>query len=172
MTGAYVPPRKRWRITALQTSTIYNAGHFPCNCYTHYMTSSTSIDINLAGKEMVILCTKYVGEMKKGLFSLVHYLMPKREILSSHSGCIMGKDDNVALFFGLSGNAAFKGQFGFFFWSCFSVFLEMKQSKHAWSSCFKKHDSKNPFFERKKNVFLLFLIQKNKFLKQKQYLGP
>ncbi|GAY38847.1 hypothetical protein CUMW_039860 [Citrus unshiu] len=49
--------------------TIYNAGQFPCNRYTHYMTSSTSIDLNLARREMVILGTQYAGEMKKGLFS-------------------------------------------------------------------------------------------------------
>lgn len=84
--------------------TIYNAGQFPCNRYTHYMTSSTSIDINLARREMVILGTQYAGEMKKGLFSVMHYLMPKRQILSLHSGCNMGKDGDVALFFGLSGS--------------------------------------------------------------------
>lgn len=67
------------------------------------MTSSTSIDLNLARREMVILGTQYAGEMKKGLFSLMHYLMPKRQILSLHSGCNMGKDGDVALFFGLSG---------------------------------------------------------------------
>ncbi|KAL5731621.1 phosphoenolpyruvate carboxykinase (ATP) [Ranunculus cassubicifolius] len=83
--------------------TIYNAGRFPCNRYTHYMTSSTSIDLNLARREMVILGTQYAGEMKKGLFSVMHYLMPKRQILSLHSGCNIGKDGDVALFFGLSG---------------------------------------------------------------------
>lgn len=83
--------------------TIYNAGQFPCNRYTHYMTSSTSIDLNLGRREMVILGTQYAGEMKKGLFSVMHYLMPKRQILSLHSGCNMGKDGDVALFFGLSG---------------------------------------------------------------------
>lgn len=83
--------------------TIYNAGMFPCNRYTHYMTSSTSIDLNLARREMVILGTQYAGEMKKGLFGVMHYLMPKRQILSLHSGCNMGKDGDVALFFGLSG---------------------------------------------------------------------
>lgn len=83
--------------------TIYNAGQFPCNRYTHYMTSSTSIDLNLARSEMVILGTQYAGEMKKGLFGVMHYLMPKRQILSLHSGCNMGKDGDVALFFGLSG---------------------------------------------------------------------
>ncbi|XP_073038675.1 phosphoenolpyruvate carboxykinase (ATP) 1-like [Primulina eburnea] len=83
--------------------TIYNAGQFPCNRYTHYMTSSTSIDLNLGRREMVILGTQYAGEMKKGLFSVMHYLMPMRQILSLHSGCNMGKDGDVALFFGLSG---------------------------------------------------------------------
>ncbi|KAK9166136.1 hypothetical protein Scep_001327 [Stephania cephalantha] len=83
--------------------TIYNAGQFPCNRYTHYMTSSTSVDLNLARREMVILGTQYAGEMKKGLFSVMHYLMPKRQILSLHSGCNMGRDGDVALFFGLSG---------------------------------------------------------------------
>ncbi|KAG6392549.1 hypothetical protein SASPL_146773 [Salvia splendens] len=86
--------------------TIYNAGQFPCNRYTHYMTSSTSIDLNLARREMVILGTQYAGEMKKGLFSVMHYLMPKRQILSLHSGCNMGKDGDVALFFGLSGKVS------------------------------------------------------------------
>ncbi|KAF5769592.1 putative carboxy-lyase [Helianthus annuus] len=83
--------------------TIYNAGQFPCNRYTHYMTSSTSIDLNLGRREMVILGTQYAGEMKKGLFGVMHYLMPLRQILSLHSGCNMGKDGDVALFFGLSG---------------------------------------------------------------------
>lgn len=41
-----------------------------------YMTSQTSIDIDLSRKEMVILGTCYAGEMKKGIFSLMHYLMP------------------------------------------------------------------------------------------------
>lgn len=83
--------------------TIYNAGQFPCNRYTHYMTSSTSIDLNLRRREMVILGTQYAGEMKKGLFSVMHYLMPRKQILSLHSGCNMGKEGDVALFFGLSG---------------------------------------------------------------------
>lgn len=55
---------------------------------------------------MVILGTQYAGEMKKGIFTVMHYLMPKRGILSLHSGCNVGKNDDVTLFFGLSGEAA------------------------------------------------------------------
>ncbi|KAL0431425.1 UNVERIFIED_CONTAM: Phosphoenolpyruvate carboxykinase (ATP) [Sesamum radiatum] len=69
----------------------------------HSLFMHNIIDLNLARREMVILGTQYAGEMKKGLFSVMHYLMPKRQILSLHSGCNMGKDGDIALFFGLSG---------------------------------------------------------------------
>lgn len=83
--------------------TIYNAGQFPCNRFTNYMNSTTTVDISLSRKEIVILGTQYAGEMKKGLFSVMHYLMPKKGVLSLHSGCNMGKNGDVSLFFGLSG---------------------------------------------------------------------
>ena len=51
----------------------------------------------------MILGSQYAGEMKKGVFTIMHYLMPKRGILSLHSGCNVGKDNDVSLFFGLSG---------------------------------------------------------------------
>ena len=57
----------------------------------------------LQAREMVILGSQYAGEMKKGIFTVMHYLMPKRGILSLHSGCNVGKDNDVSLFFGLSG---------------------------------------------------------------------
>lgn len=83
--------------------TIFNAGAFPCNRYTSYMTSSSSVDISLSRMEMVILGTQYAGEMKKGVFTVMHYLMPKRGVLSLHSGCNVGQQGDVTLFFGLSG---------------------------------------------------------------------
>ncbi|WIA19057.1 hypothetical protein OEZ85_003713 [Tetradesmus obliquus] len=82
---------------------IYNAGAFPANRFSNYMTSTTSVDVNLKSREMVILGTQYAGEMKKGVFSVMHYLMPKRGVLSLHSGCNMGAAGDVTLFFGLSG---------------------------------------------------------------------
>ncbi|GLC41483.1 hypothetical protein PLESTB_001006800 [Pleodorina starrii] len=82
---------------------IYNAGAFPANKYTNFMTSQTSIDLSLKHKEMVILGTMYAGEMKKGVFTLMHYMMPMQGKLSLHSGCNMGAAGDVTLFFGLSG---------------------------------------------------------------------
>lgn len=85
--------------------TIFNAGEFPANRYTTGMTSSTSIGINFKRHEMVILGTQYAGEMKKGIFTVMHYLMPKRGVLSLHSSANVGMhdDSDVSLFFGLSG---------------------------------------------------------------------
>jgi ATP-dependent phosphoenolpyruvate carboxykinase len=85
--------------------TIFNAGEFPANRYTTGMTSSTSIGTNFGRHEMVILGTQYAGEMKKGVFSVMHYLMPKRGILSLHSSANVSLQDpgDVSLFFGLSG---------------------------------------------------------------------
>uniref|UniRef100_A0A7S0MTU6 phosphoenolpyruvate carboxykinase (ATP) n=1 Tax=Pyramimonas obovata TaxID=1411642 RepID=A0A7S0MTU6_9CHLO len=83
--------------------TIINAGAFPCNRYATGMTSSTTVAMNLKHRELVILGTQYAGEMKKGVFSMMHYLMPLCGVLSLHAGCNIGTDGDVSLFFGLSG---------------------------------------------------------------------
>lgn len=83
---------------------IYNAGQFPANPHTEGMTSRTSIDLSLEARELVILGTEYAGEMKKGVFTLMNYLMPKHGILSMH--CSATADPHTgrsSLLFGLSG---------------------------------------------------------------------
>lgn len=83
---------------------IYNAGSFPANRFTTGMTSATSVAINFAEKEMVILGTEYAGEMKKGVFTVLFYEMPvKHNVLTLHSSANEGKDGDVTVFFGLSG---------------------------------------------------------------------
>jgi phosphoenolpyruvate carboxykinase (ATP) len=82
---------------------IYNAGAFPANPYTSQMTSTTSIDLSIEDGEFVILGTQYAGEMKKGVFTVMNYLMPKRGILSMHCSANASSDEDVSLFFGLSG---------------------------------------------------------------------
>jgi len=83
---------------------IYNAGRFPANRHTSYMTSKTSVDLSFEHREMVILGTEYAGEMKKGVFTIMNYIMPKQNILSMHCSTNEGNQpDDVTLFFGLSG---------------------------------------------------------------------
>lgn len=83
--------------------TIYNAGNFPANPYTAQMTSTTSVDLSFEEQEFVILGTQYAGEMKKGVFTIMNYLMPKRGVLSMHCSANEGDAGDVTLFFGLSG---------------------------------------------------------------------
>jgi phosphoenolpyruvate carboxykinase (ATP) len=52
---------------------------------------------------MVILGSQYAGEMKKGVFTIMNYLMPKQGHLPLHSSCNEGPNGDVTLFFGLSG---------------------------------------------------------------------
>ncbi|KAF8332618.1 ATP-utilizing phosphoenolpyruvate carboxykinase [Cantharellus anzutake] len=84
---------------------IYNAGQFPANRFTNGMTSQTSVSINFKRMEMVILGTEYAGEMKKGVFSVMHYVQPaKFGQLSIHAAANVGiESEDVTLFFGLSG---------------------------------------------------------------------
>jgi phosphoenolpyruvate carboxykinase (ATP) len=83
---------------------IYNAGEFPANRLTAGMSSKTSIDLSVEDGEFVILGTEYAGEMKKGVFTIMNYLMPKRGILSMHCSATASRDnDSSSLLFGLSG---------------------------------------------------------------------
>ena len=84
---------------------LWNAGEFPANSYTADMTSKTTIEINFKSMEMVILGSEYAGEMKKGIFTVMHYLMPVRHgILTLHSSANIGMEKgDVTIFFGLSG---------------------------------------------------------------------
>ena len=83
---------------------IFNAGSFPANRLTQGMTSTTSVDVNFEDREMVILGTEYAGEMKKGVFTIMNYLMPKQGQLPMHCSATMAKGGSeTSLFFGLSG---------------------------------------------------------------------
>lgn len=84
--------------------TIFNAGHFPANPLTAGMTSRTSVDLNIDAQEFVILGSEYAGEMKKGIFTVMNYLMPKKGHLSMHCSATCDTNgENTSVLFGLSG---------------------------------------------------------------------
>ena len=67
------------------------------------LNSETFIAFNLTDKIQIIGGTWYGGEMKKGMFSVMNYLLPQQNIASMHCSANKGLDGSVALFFGLSG---------------------------------------------------------------------
>jgi len=84
--------------------TIYNAGAFPANRLTTDAGSTTSINLSLKDRELVILGTEYAGEMKKGVFTVANYFAPKRGILSMHCSATADRQTGrSSLLFGLSG---------------------------------------------------------------------
>ena len=70
----------------------------------HNMNSETFIAFNLTERMQLIGGTWYGGEMKKGMFSIMNYLLPLKNIASMHcSANVDEKNNNPAIFFGLSG---------------------------------------------------------------------
>lgn len=67
------------------------------------MNSEVYTVFNLKEKMQVIGGTWYGGEMKKGMFAMMNYLLPKAGMAAMHCSANVGNDGDVAIFFGLSG---------------------------------------------------------------------
>jgi|TARA_B110000858_G_scaffold186658_1_gene230069 phosphoenolpyruvate carboxykinase (ATP) len=67
------------------------------------LNSENFIAFNLTEKTQLIGGTWYGGEMKKGMFSMMNYVLPLNGMASMHCSANIGKDGTTAIFFGLSG---------------------------------------------------------------------
>ena len=59
--------------------------------------------LNFSKKMILIGGTGYTGEIKKGIFSVLNFILPRRNTLSMHCAANVGADGDTAIFFGLSG---------------------------------------------------------------------
>jgi phosphoenolpyruvate carboxykinase (ATP) len=83
--------------------TVVDAALFQADPQRDGTNSSTFILVNFAKRMILIGGTKYAGEIKKSVFTVMNYLLPLRDTLPMHSSANMGADGDVAIFFGLSG---------------------------------------------------------------------
>ncbi|MDR7102782.1 phosphoenolpyruvate carboxykinase [Croceicoccus sp. BE223] len=83
--------------------TIINLPSFKADPERHGSRSDTMIAVSFTEKLILIANTEYSGEMKKGVFGLLNYLLPEQGVMPMHCSANVGADGKTAIFFGLSG---------------------------------------------------------------------
>ena len=83
--------------------TILCVPHFHTNPRVHSTRSDAAIIVDFKERLVLIAGTEYAGEMKKSIFTVLNYLLPAEGVLPMHCSANVGPDEDVVLFFGLSG---------------------------------------------------------------------
>ena len=82
---------------------VYHCPALEADPAAHGTRSGTFIVLNFARRAILIGGTQYAGEMKKSIFTVLNYLLPRRGVLSMHCSANLGAEGDTAIFFGLSG---------------------------------------------------------------------
>ena len=83
--------------------TIIAAPGFKCIPEIDNTNSEACIAVDYEQKTVLIAGSQYSGEIKKSVFSVMNYVLPKNGVLSMHCSANIGKEGDTAIFFGLSG---------------------------------------------------------------------
>ena len=82
--------------------TVFHAPHFEADAASDELNSQCFVMVNYQAKEVIIGGTRYAGEIKKSIFSVMNLILPKKGILPMHCSANT-TGENTAIFFGLSG---------------------------------------------------------------------
>jgi len=82
--------------------TVFHAPHFEADAQVDGLNSQCFVIVNYQAKEVIIGGTRYAGEIKKSIFSVMNLILPKKGILPMHCSANTN-GENTAVFFGLSG---------------------------------------------------------------------
>lgn len=82
--------------------TVLHAPHFEADPAVDGVNSHVFVIVNYAAKEVIIGGSRYAGEIKKSIFSVMNLILPKKGILPMHCSANTN-GENTAIFFGLSG---------------------------------------------------------------------
>lgn len=83
--------------------TILHAPDFQADPALHGTRSGTFVVLSFTDRVVLIGGTRYAGEIKKSVFTVLNYVLPRQGVLSMHCSANAGRAGDVALFFGLSG---------------------------------------------------------------------
>ncbi len=83
--------------------TVLHAPEYQADPARHGTRTGTFVILNLAEHTILIGGTRYAGELKKAMFTVMNYMLPKKGVLSMHCSANIGPKGDTALFFGLSG---------------------------------------------------------------------
>ncbi len=83
--------------------TVINIPSFKADPAVDGTRSDTFILINFSKRMIIVGGTQYAGENKKGVFGVLNFLLPDLGVMPMHCSANVGPDEDVALFFGLSG---------------------------------------------------------------------
>jgi phosphoenolpyruvate carboxykinase (ATP) len=99
----FIRPGAEELISHKSEFTIVSAPNFKADPEVDGTNSETFIIVSFEKRIVLIGGTEYAGEMKKSIFSVMNYMLPESDILSMHCSANVGREGDVALFFGLSG---------------------------------------------------------------------
>ncbi|MBW3534478.1 MAG: phosphoenolpyruvate carboxykinase (ATP) [Gemmatimonadetes bacterium] len=83
--------------------TVLHAPEMKADTKRHGTRSETAVVVSFAEKTVLICGTRYAGEIKKSIFSVLNHVLPEKDVLPMHCSANVGGEGDVALFFGLSG---------------------------------------------------------------------
>jgi phosphoenolpyruvate carboxykinase (ATP) len=99
----FLRPTPEELMTMVPDFTVLHAPHLKADPAKHGTTSETFIVANMAAREVLVGGTRYAGEIKKSIFSVMNHILPEQDVFPMHCSANVGKNGDVALFFGLSG---------------------------------------------------------------------
>ena len=102
-TQAFVRPSKEQLDTFVPGFTVLCTPGFKCSPAADGVNSEAAIILDFEKHRVTVACSLYSGEIKKGMFSVMNFLMPQRGVFPMHCSANIGDDGDAALFFGLSG---------------------------------------------------------------------